>query len=75
MTVTQHGGTSSRAPMAANGMPFATGIGRATVVHDHVGTILLVVKPWDLVSCSSSLERLGEAGWLPDVRSEESLLY
>jgi hypothetical protein len=23
----------------------------------------------------SSLERLGEAGWLPDVRSEESLLY
>ena len=43
MTVTQHGGTSSRAPMAANGMPFATGIGRATVVH--VGTILVVVKP------------------------------
>ena len=62
MTVTQHGGTSSRAPMAANGMPFATGIGRATVVH--VGTILVVVKPtWvgysdgerprDLMSCSS----------------------
>ena len=43
MPVTQHGGTSSRAPMAANGMPFATGIGRATVVH--VGTILVVVKP------------------------------
>ena len=43
MTVTQHGGTSSPAPMAANGMPFATGIGRATVVH--VGTILVVVKP------------------------------
>ena len=38
-----HGGTSSRAPMAANGMPFATGIGRATVVH--VGTILVAVKP------------------------------
>ena len=62
MTVTQHGGTSSRAPMAANGMPFATGIGRATVVH--VGTSLVVVKPtWvgysdgqrprDLMSCSS----------------------
>jgi hypothetical protein len=64
MTVTQHGGTSSRAPMAANGMPYATGIGRATVVH--VGTILVVVKPtWvgytysdrerprDLMSCSS----------------------
>ena len=62
MTVTQHGGTSSRAPMAANGMPFATGIGRATVVH--VGTILVVVKPtWvgysdgqrprDLMSCPS----------------------
>ena len=62
MTVTQHGGTSSRAPMAANGMPFATGIGRATVVH--VGTILVVVKPtWvgysdgerprDLMSCRS----------------------
>ena len=62
MKVTQHGGTSSRAPMAANGMPFATGIGRATVVH--VGTILVVVKPtWvgysdgerhrDLMSCSS----------------------
>ena len=62
MTVTQHGGTSSRAPMAADGMPFATGIGRATVVH--VGTILVVVKPtWvgysdgerprDLMSCSS----------------------
>jgi hypothetical protein len=43
-------------------MPFATGIGRATVVH--VGTILVVVKPtWvgysdgerprDLMSCSS----------------------
>ena len=43
MTVTQHGGTSSRAPMAADGMPFATVIGRATVVH--VGTILVVVKP------------------------------
>ena len=62
MTVTQHGRTSSRAPMAANGMPFATGIGRATVVH--VGTILVAVKPtWvgysdgerprDLMSCSS----------------------
>ena len=62
MPVTQHGGTSSRAPMAANGMPFATGIGSATVVH--VGTILVVVKPtWvgysdgerprDLMSCSS----------------------
>ena len=62
MTVTQHGGTSSRAPMAANGMPFATVIGRATVVH--VGTILVAVKPtWvgysdgerprDLMSCSS----------------------
>ena len=34
---------SSRAPMAADGMPFATGIGRATVVH--VGTILVAVKP------------------------------
>ena len=32
MTVTQHGGTSSPAPMAANGMPFATVIGRATVL-------------------------------------------
>ena len=62
MPVTQHGGTSSRAPMAADGMPFATGIGRATVVH--VGTILVVVKltwvgysdgerPRDLMSCSS----------------------
>ena len=62
MTVTQHGGTSSRAPMAANGMPFATGIGSATVVH--VGTILVAVKPtWvgysdgerprDLMSCRS----------------------
>ena len=62
MTVTQHGGTSSPAPMAANGMPFATGIGSATVVH--VGTTLVVVKPtWvgysdgerprDLMSCSS----------------------
>ena len=65
-TVTQHGhghgGTSSPAPMAANGMPFATGIGSATVVH--VGTILVAVKPtWvgysdgerprDLMSCSS----------------------
>ena len=29
--------------MAANGMPFATGIGHATVVY--VGTILVVVKP------------------------------
>ena len=29
--------------MTANGMPCATGIGRATVVH--VGTILVVVKP------------------------------
>ena len=28
---------------------------------------------WD--TTVSSLERLGEAGWLPDVRSEESLLY
>ena len=48
--------------MAANGMPFATGIGRATVVH--VGTIIVVVKPtWvgysdgerprDLMSCRS----------------------
>ena len=38
MTVTQHGGTSSPALMAANGMPFATGIGSTTVVHvggDH----------------------------------------
>ena len=43
MTVTQHGGTSSPAPMAANGLPFATGIGRATVVH--VGTILVVIQP------------------------------
>ena len=87
-----------RAPMAANGMPFATGIGSTTVVH--VGTILVAVKPtWvgysdgerprDLMSCPapsaasnvsvyrqdttvSSLERLGEAGWLPDVRSEGS---
>ena len=46
MKVTQHGGTSSRAPMAANGMPFATGIGRATVVH--VGTILVVIQPTSL---------------------------
>jgi len=29
--------------MAANGMPFATGIGCATVVH--VGTILVVIQP------------------------------
>ena len=29
--------------MAANGMPFATGIGRATMVH--VGTILVVIQP------------------------------
>ena len=29
--------------MAANGMPFATGIGSTTVVH--VGTILVAVKP------------------------------
>ena len=29
--------------MAANGMPFATGIESATVVH--VGTILVAVKP------------------------------
>ena len=43
MTVTQHGGTSSRAPMAANGMSIATGIGSTTVVH--VGTILVAVKP------------------------------
>ena len=45
MTVTQHGhgGTPSRAPMAANGMPFVTGIGCATVVH--VGTILVVIQP------------------------------
>ena len=28
--------------MAADGMPFATGIGRATVVH--VGTILVVIQ-------------------------------
>ena len=42
MPVTQHGGTSLRAPMAANGMPFATSIGRATVVH--VGTILVVIQ-------------------------------
>ena len=42
-TVTQHGGTSSPAPMAANGTPFATGIGRATVVH--VGTVLVVIQP------------------------------
>ena len=42
MTVTQHGGTSSRAPMAANGMPFATGIGSATAVD--VGTILVVIQ-------------------------------
>ena len=114
MTVTQHGGTSSPAPMTANGMPFATCIGCATVVH--VGTILVAVKPtWVgysdgkrprvMMSCAhaapsaasnvsvvlfcvceparpesmfyrqdttvSSLERLGEAGWLPDVRSEE----
>ena len=33
----------SPAPMAANGLPFATGIGSATVVH--VGTILVAVKP------------------------------
>ena len=62
MTVTQHGGTSSPAPMAADGMPFATGIGSTTVVH--VGTILVAVKPtWvgysdgerprDLMSCRS----------------------
>ena len=61
-TVTQHGGTYSPAPMAANGMPFATGTGRATVVH--VGTFLVAVKPtWvgysdgerplDLMSCRS----------------------
>ena len=53
---------TSRAPMAANGMPFATGTGRATVVH--VGTFLVAVKPtWvgysdgerprDLMSCRS----------------------
>ena len=29
--------------MTANGMPFATGIGRATVIH--VGTILVAGKP------------------------------
>ena len=61
-TVTQHGGTYSPAPMAANGMPFATGTGCATVVH--VGTFLVAVKPtWvgysdgerplDLMSCRS----------------------
>ena len=66
MTVTQHGGTSSPAPMAANGMPFATLAHRhwqhTTVIH--VGTILVAVKPtWVgysdgerprvLMSCSS----------------------
>ncbi len=56
MTVTQHGGTSSRAPMAANGTPFATGIGCATVVH--VGTILVAVKPtW--VGYSDAVSGLG----------------
>ena len=43
MPVTQHGGTPSRAPMAANGMPFATGIRRATVVR--VGTVHVVIQP------------------------------
>ena len=43
MTVAQHGGTSSRAPMAANGMPFTTGIECATVVR--VATILVFVQP------------------------------
>ena len=43
MTVTQHGGTSSRALMAANGMPFATVIVCATVVH--VASILVAVHP------------------------------
>ena len=43
MTVTQHGGTSSRALMAANGMPFATVIVRATVVR--VASILVAVQP------------------------------
>ena len=43
MTVTQHGGTSSRALMAANGMPFATVIVSATVVR--VASILVAVQP------------------------------
>ena len=32
--------------MAANDMPFATGIGRATVIH--VGTVLVVIQPTGL---------------------------
>ena len=43
MTVTQHGGTSSRALMAANGMAFATAIMCATVVR--VASILVAVQP------------------------------
>ena len=43
MTVTQHGGTSSRALMAANGMAFATVIVCATVVR--VASILVAVQP------------------------------
>ena len=43
MTVTQHGGTSSQAPMAANGTPLATGIGCATAVR--MATILVLIEP------------------------------
>ena len=42
MTVTQHGGTSSRALMAANGMPFATVVMCAAVVR--VASILVAVE-------------------------------
>ena len=56
MTVTQHGGTSSRALMAANGMPFATAIVRATVVR--VASILVAVQPtW--VGYSDGVRPLG----------------
>ena len=62
MTVTQHGGTSSRALMAANGMPFATVVMCATVVR--VTSILVAVestwvgysdgvRPRVLMSCCS----------------------
>ena len=43
MTVTQHGGTSSRALMAANGMPFTRVVVRTTVVR--VASILVAVQP------------------------------
>ena len=62
MTVTQHGGTSSRALMAANGMPFATVTVCATVVR--VASIIVAVdstwvgysdgvQPRVLMSCCS----------------------